>query len=324
MGDRHTMGAHRTLIAVLLALLLAPVARAQVPVLDRDFPDPFVLATPRGLVAYATNGVAGGRLLHVQRSMSRDGRHWSAPVDAMPMAPRWARAGRPDIWAPEVMQVGDRYVLYFSARHATRTRPDGLTLCVGAAVARRPEGPFVPQAEPLTCGGALGAIDASPFRDGEDLWLYVKTDGNCCHTPTTMIAQHLSADGLRVVGDATTLAGVTNDRPWEGAVIEAPEMRRHDDKLYLFFAGGAYDRADYALGYAHCDTPAGPCSDAAENPILATRPGLFGPGHGSVFEWRGRTWLAVAAWRGAPRPHRAMYLLPIDWVRGGPAVRVDR
>ena len=309
---------------VALGLVFATAARAASPVLDREFADPFVLATPRGLVAYATNTERDGRPIHVQMSTSRDGRHWSVPAEAMPRAPRWSLARRPDIWAPEAIRIGDRYILYFSARHATRTRPDGRTLCVGAAVADRPQGPFIAQPEPLTCGGAHGVIDASPLRDGKDLWLYVKTDGNCCRTRTTVVAQRLSADGLGLVGAPTTLSGVTNDARWEGAVIEAPEMRRHAGQLYLFFAGGAYDHDDYALGYARCDTPTGPCHAAPENPILRTRPGLFGPGHGCVFDWRGRTWLAVAAWRNGPRRYRAMYLAPIEWVRGRPLVDVPQ
>ena len=299
-------------------MLLAAPAAAIKPVLDADFADPFVLVTPRGLVAYATNSDRDGRHLNVPRAVSRDGRHWSTLSDAMPLAPRWTRARRPDIWAPEVVAVGNGYVLYFSARHATRTRADGLTLCVGTAVAQRPEGPFVPQPEPLSCGGAVGLIDASPFRDGAALWLYAKTDGNCCGVPTTIVAAPLSADGLHLAGDLAPV-GITNDAPWEGTVVEGPEMRRHDGALVLFFAGGNYAGADYAFGYARCDSLAGPCRAAPEDPILTTRLGLTGPGHGSVFDWHGRTWLAIAAWRRAPR-RRAMYLLPVDWVDGRPVV----
>ena len=307
-------------IAALLALAAPAVRAAPRPVLDRDFPDPFVWPTRGGLVAYATNSAPRGRLLHVQMSTSRDGRHWSAPVDAMPAAPRWARRGTPDIWAPEVARVGNRFLLYFSARHATRTRPDGLTLCVGVAVARRATGPFIAQSQPLTCGGAHGVIDASPFEAEGTRWLYVKTDGNCCHTQTTIVAQRLTMDGLHLAGAPVTVQGVTDAASPPGRVIEGPEMRRHDGRYTLFYARGAYDRADYALGTAHCDTPTGPCH-AAPEPILATRPGLFGPGHGCVFAWRGRSWLAVAAWRPRPLPHRAMYLFPLDWARGRPVVR---
>ena len=155
-----------TVVAALIAVPAQAQEMARRPVLDADFPDPFVLATEGELFAYATNTRRRGKTIHVQMSRSTDGRSWSASTEAMPTPPPWARRDRPDIWAPEAIRIGDRYVLYFSARHASQTRPDGLTLCVGAAVSAAPEGPFVPQAEPLTCGGPLGVIDASPSRNG--------------------------------------------------------------------------------------------------------------------------------------------------------------
>lgn len=220
------------------------------------------------------------------------------------------------------MRVGETYVLHFSARHATITRPDGLTLCVGAAVADRPEGPFRAMPAPLTCGGAEGVIDASPFADGDDRWLYMKTDGNCCHARVRFLAQRLSPDGLRLRGRATSIAGLASDRTWEGNVVEAPEMRRHKGQLAMFFAANNYADARYAVGFARCASPSGPCEQARENPILASRAGLIGPGHECVFDWRGQSWMAFAAWReGAPR-YRAMYIAPMGWEAGVPRVRI--
>jgi beta-xylosidase len=318
------------LAAALLSGLAGLTARpdpAYRPVLDMDFPDPFVLATDEGLFAYATNTSRGGRRLNVQASRSSDGRSWAHPWDAMPQAPAWARRPEPDIWAPEASRIGDRYVLYFSARHATRRRPDGLTLCVGAAVSDRPEGPFTPQPAPLTCGGQHGVIDASPFRDGADLWLYVKTDGNCCRTPIRFEALRLSPDGLAIVGDPTVIEGVTNDAAWEGQVVEAPQMVRHDGRYWLFYSGADYGGRAYAAGYALCDGPAGPCRDAPRNPILASTPGLrglVGPGHPSLFQRDGQDWIAYHGWR---RPltdgrwgYRALYLDRVDWSSGAPVI----
>ncbi|SEL60309.1 Glycosyl hydrolases family 43 [Pseudoxanthomonas sp. GM95] len=319
-------------------LLLAGCAAQQTapttwtsPVLDTEFADPFVLPIDDGtLVAYATNHTADdGTRMHLPVSTSRDGQYWTTPVDAMPAAPPWARAERPDLWAPEVLQVGDHYIAYFSARHATRRRPDGLTLCLGAAISKTPTGPFVPQPAPLTCGGEHGVIDVSPFRDvdasgQEQLWLIYKTDGNCCGVPTTFVAQHLRADGLALIDAPQTMAGAVNDQPWEGHVVEAPQLLRHDGQLYLFFAGNDYGNGAYATGYARCDSPAGPCRDALENPILRSTDGpppLIGPGHQHVFQFQGRSWIAYHGWRAATATHpryRAMYVQPLDWRDGRP------
>lgn len=296
----------------------APVASTDpAPVLDVDFPDPQVLVDADGsLVAFATNTRRDGQRLHVQVSRSPDGVHWSAPVDAMPRAPAWAFRERPDIWAPEAIRVGDTYVLYFSARHATRMRPDGRTLCVGAAVAASAAGPYVAQDAPLTCGGEHGVIDASPFLDGGVLWLHVKTDGNCCGVRTEVQALRLEPDGLAIDGEPRTVAGMVNDAPWEGGVVEAPQMLRIDGGYMMVFAGNDYGDARYATGYATCAGPAGPCVDAPGNPLLhSVDGGPVGPGHPGVFRFRDRRWIAYHGWRPAKdggRRHRAMYISRLD------------
>jgi len=301
---------------------------AVLPKLDVNFPDPFILPVADGLAAYATNGHG----LHIQMSHSSDGVSWSAPREAMPTLPAWVMHDHPSIWAPEAIRIGERYVLYFSARHPTRTRPskhpwpDGNMLCIGAAVADAPDGPFIPQPEPLTCGGEHGVIDASPFRDDDgNLWLHVKTDGNCCGIATRVQALTLSTNGLAVVGEPVTLAGVINDQPWEGAVVEAPHMVKHEGRYLLFYAGNDYASADYAVGYTHCEGPTGPCQDAPENPIMHSgfAPGLIGPGHPAVFRHAGRMWMAWHGWRTTDNGdgrYRAMYTAPLEWNEGRPVV----
>lgn len=326
----------RTRPAAWLAVLLmaaAPMAAASagdagrgaaiepVPVLDTDFPDPFILPVRHGLLAFATNSVRDGLRLNVQLSRSADGVQWSAPVDAMPTLPAWARTDTPDIWAPEVMRVGRSYVLYFSARHARLRRPDGLTLCVGAAVAERPEGPYRPLDTPLSCGGRDGVIDASPVRDGAGrLWLYMKTDGNCCGAPIRLLALSLSADGLGASGPARVVYGFTNDRPWEGKVVEAPQMVRTPAGWRLFYSANDYGGRAYAVGYARCAGPLGPCQDARENPALKSGPGLEAPGHETIFRFRGRSWIAFHGWRAGPPRHRALYIAPLRWVEDRPVI----
>ncbi|HST44580.1 MAG TPA: glycoside hydrolase family 43 protein, partial [Luteimonas sp.] len=279
------------------------------------------------LFAFATNAGAGARHRNVQLSRSTDGRTWTPPADAMPMTPAWAHAADASIWAPEAMRFGDRYVLYFSARHATRRRADGRTLCIGAAVAVRPEGPYVPQPVPLTCGGTHGVIDASPFADGDTRWLYYKTDGNCCGVDTVFMVQQLAADGLSLLGDGSAIAGMAADQPWEGRVIEAPQMHAEAGRYWLFYAANDYGGGDYAIGYAACDGPRGPCRDAAENPLLrgGLRSGhVVGPGHQGLFRHDGGTWIAYHGWRGGgpgrPR-YRALYVDRVDWTSGRPVVQ---
>ena len=168
----------RSPIAVVVAVLaVTPVAVAAevqpfVPVLSEDFPDPFVLPTSSGFLAYATNPREGGVNVQMARATNltdwallRDG---ATLHDAMPVLPSWARPGL--TWAPEVLPTEKGFVLYFTARD----RKSNLQ-CVGAAFAPNSLGPFAYAAtEPLVCQTALGGtIDPDPFRDTDgQLYLY--------------------------------------------------------------------------------------------------------------------------------------------------------
>lgn len=284
-----------------------------------DFPDPFVLADQGAYYAYATN--AQGR--HVQLARSSDLHAWSAQPDAMPTLARWVRTGSPNVWAPEVAHIGSSYVLYYTAHDDASGRQ-----CVGAAVSAAPSGPFVDNANaPLVCQVEEGGtIDPSPLASGGKLYLYFKSDGNCCHLPTRIYAQELRADGLAVVGSPVAL--LTNERTWEGAVIEAPTMFAKDGRFLLFYSANDYAGAAYATGYAVCSGPLGPCERAPDSPILvsrATEPKLIGPGHQAVFQVGDQTWIAYHAWEelagGAQGNRRFMYIDKLDWVDGRPVVR---
>jgi beta-xylosidase len=304
--------------------------------LDEDFPDPFVARFGQSYFAYGT-GVAGR---HVQLVRSRDLRRWTAPQEVMPASqfPEWIDRNHPQVWAPEVMEISGRYVLYFNARHRTLTRtetpPEGPRVlqrhCLGAAVADRPEGPFTGVPEPLVCAEfPHGVIDASPFRDGDSLYLYYKEDGNCCSPSSAMYVQGMSPDGLAAVGAPTRLLS-SNDSPgrednWEWRVVEAPTMVRRQNHYYLFYTGNHFGNRNYSVGYLRCATPRGPCTDPGENPILWSHleTDLIGPGHQSILERGGRTYAFFHGWnrdpdrqRGEGPFKRCLYVSQVSWTAG--------
>ncbi|HEY0682296.1 MAG TPA: glycoside hydrolase family 43 protein [Steroidobacter sp.] len=301
---------------------------ARNPVLRRNFPDPFLLEAGGRIYAYATNSDG----LRVQVSSSTDLNHWSTPTDALARLPAWVNQNKPDVWAPEVLRVDSRYVLYFSARSKSVTRPDGVgRLCIGTALSRHPDREFVPSDSPMICDEfAEGVIDVSPFRDGDRLYLYYKNDGNCCGRETSIFGRELDSTGLTAIGPTKKL-GVSNDQPWEGHVIEAPTMMEREGAYYLFYSANAYDKAAYAVGYARCEGPLGPCKDASTQPILKTptQPlGWFGPGHQSILQVRGRMVMAYHAWNLLPDGKRdrcrAMHIDELKWTANGePLVQPD-
>lgn len=262
------------------------------PVLRADFADPFVLKEGDTYYAYATN--ASGR--NVQVATSPDMVKWTLLSDAMPSLASWAKPGGSLVWAPEVMRIGEKFVLYYTARDKASNKQ-----CVGAATSDKPEGKYRDSnTAPLVCQAQEGGtIDAHPYQDGDKLYLYYKNDGNCCGIATYLYAQEMAPDGLSLVGEPVRL--VRNDRAWEGRVVEAPTMWKNEDKYYLFFSANNYAGFEYSVGYANCETPLGPCEDAPENPILASRmkekPLVIGPGHQTVIEDDdGETWLVYHVW----------------------------
>jgi beta-xylosidase len=282
-----------------------------------DFPDPFVLADAGGYYAYATN--ANDR--HVQLLHSNDLHTWRALPDAMPALASWVRQSVPHVWAPEVIKLGERYVLYYTAHDRASDRQ-----CVGAAVSTSPAGPFVDAASrPLVCQADLGGtIDASPLLDGGRLYLYFKSDGNCCDKPTHLFGQELRPDGLAVTGEPARL--LTNGRVWEGKVIEAPTMVVRDGKYLLLYSANDFGNGSYAAGYAGCAGPLGPC-EPADTPFLKSsrEAKLFGPGHQAVFTAGGQDYIAYHAWElkpdGKRGDRRFLYIDKLDWVDGKPLVK---
>ncbi|MGH8793257.1 MAG: glycoside hydrolase family 43 protein [Stackebrandtia sp.] len=288
------------------------------PVYDANFPDPGVLKVDDTYYAYGTNdGVHNVPLL-----ASADLVHWKRKGDVLPSLGSWATPGF--TWAPEVLRTeAGGYVLYYTARST-----DTELQCVGAAVADSPHGPFEDTSEgPLICQtDEGGSIDASPFLDSDGkVYLHWKNDGNSKGEATHLYGQRLSDDGLELTGEPVRLLA-NRSETWHGHVIEAPQMRAHDSKLYLFYSANAYDSDAYSVGYAQCDGPLGPCRDAQENPILSSGPGAAGPGHCSIVTGSDgeSTWLLYHAWPpdavGSDTPGRALWLDRIDWVDGKPFV----
>ncbi len=285
------------------------------PVHDANFPDPFVLRVGDTYHAYATNDEEA----NVPTLRSDDLVEWKEGEDAMPDLAPWVTPG--DTWAPEVLRREEGYVLYYTAASTDEGRQ-----CLGRAVSDSPEGPFVDRdGRPFVCqAGQGGSIDASPFVDGDGTtYIMWKNDGNAVGRDTHIYAQRMSPDGLRLLGDRARLLKQGAD--WEGELVEAPVMWRRGGEYYLFYSANAYYNKTYAVGYARCEGPLGPCEKAPENPILQTGKGAVGPGHVAVVEdGADRTWVAYHAWPpdavGSVLPGRTLRLDRLAWRDGKPRI----
>jgi beta-xylosidase len=329
--------AHLTTMMTASALLClgasTPSAPSFVPVFKTNFPDAFVLPHGSEFIAYSTNDGP-----NVPIATSSDLVHWSFATDAagkrrdaLPALGSWAKTGF--TWAPEVLQVGDRYLLYYTASDRKKNAQ-----CIGVAAASDPLGPFVDSnAQPIVCQIDLGgSIDADAFRDADGkLYLYFKNDGNRVHARTSLWGQPLAPDGVSVRGEAVEL--VKDSQAWEDRVVEAPTMVRSPAGYELFFSGGFFGwnaeeggLSPYAMGYASCTGPLGPCTAAPENPILHSfndrEAGcLSGPGHQSIFRVGTRSFISFHAWEASSGcrkedDNRYLYVAPIFWKYGKPEI----
>ncbi len=95
---------------------------------------------------------------------------------------------------------------------------------------------------------------------------------------------------------------ITRDQEWERPLVENPSLVLQDGVYYLMYSGNWWEGGNYALGYAICDGPSGPCHKPLDEPFFAIPSndigGEIGPGGGSFFrDHDGSLWIAYHAWR---------------------------
>ncbi|PZF86724.1 glycoside hydrolase family 43 protein [Jiangella anatolica] len=286
------------------------------------FADPFVLAVPGGYAAYGTTPAHPGDVF--ESLWSPDLRVWE---------PRGPVLRRPDglgdeFWAPEVAHADGAYWLYYSVGHGI----DGHHLRV--ARADTPFGPFDDLGVSLTPGERF-AIDAHPFRDVDGRWyLFLARDVLDAQRPGTHLAvaplasmTELAAPPAHVLAPNADWQLYQRDREMYGRrfdwhTLEGPAVVRRNGRYWLTYSGGAWTGPGYAVAWAVADHPLGPWRHAPEGtpPLLATRPGLAGPGHNSIVTGPdGGDVIAFHAWDAAGRLRR-LHLHHLTWSETGPRV----
>jgi len=302
-------------------------AQPAAPAWDDDGPDPSLLRVGHRYFAYTT-GTTWGNRIGVLVSDRPDagwrtwtGRDWGST--ALPSVPDWQV---PDTqWAPAVYRYAGRYVMFYAAQR----RGVG-EWCLSVAVADAPEGPFHDRTGatgPIVCQDHLGGtIDPHPFVDADGTpWLYFKNNDGMPGpgdeaAVSSVWAVRLSADGTwPVSGYHHVLAKDSQRHPWQ-TTVDNPQMVLRGGVHYLFHTGGDYIGNDtYAVGYATCAGPLGPCFTNPD-PILRSYGDVAGPGGGTVLRAAdGTWWISYHAWpRGTCHDYwcgaeRKMWVAPLRW-----------
>jgi beta-xylosidase len=267
------------------------------PVIAGDYPDPSVVRVGEEYWAAVTTGDWAP---HFALLRSRDLVNWEAAGYVFASKPAWAKG---DFWAPEIVSGFGRTFVFYAARRDEGPKRRG-TLCIGAASAAAPQGPYTDYG-PLVCQipelANVGSIDPFFLKDEKGSpYVIWKADGNDAEpdVPTSIFAQQLSADGMRFVGKRREI--LRNTSPWEQHIVEGSFILRHGGWFYHFYSGNiCCGRAcDYALGVARAKRLLGPWEKNPKNPIIAANQDWQCPGHGSIVETPdGRTFLLYHSYR---------------------------
>ena len=224
---------------------------------------------------------------------------WWGYNDAMPWPARWAAAlppnGKPGVWAPAVIRLAGVYV----NAYAVQTSAGSNRHCLTLATSTLPTGPFADVTDaPLYCSSdPMGSIDPAWLTTRGRVYLVWKNAGVPGSKPTQVVAQEMTSDGLAFAPGTRPTVLLSTQQGWEGNVIEAPSPVVVGGRIYLFYSGNRYSTADYAIGYARCRGPLGPCERVGSRPLIASDGVVAGPGAQTpVVDAAGRLRLAYSAW----------------------------
>ena len=288
------------------------------PAYAGDFPDPSLLVDGDANIYWAYATGSGG--LNLQVMSSPDLREWNGPVEALSRLPRWAASGF--TWAPGVIRIGDRYLMYYSVRHASIG-----VQCISVATAPLPGGPFVDDSgAPLVAQiDHGGSIDPNPFVDpvSGQLVLAWKSDDNSLGRPSHIWAQEMTPDGLTFAPGSSPTVLLSASAFWQFPTIEGPTVAFYSGRYYLFYGANSYASASSAIGYATSPSLLGRYTDrSAARPWLATIGRAQGPQGPMVFAGLdGSALMAFAAWYGhvgyRNGGRRALWLAELGFGAGG-------
>lgn len=153
------------------------------------------------------------------------------------------------IWAPSIVEAGDRYYLFFSANDIQDDEEYG---GIGVAVSDNPSGPFRDAlGKPLIAKFHNGAqpIDQHVFLD-DDLQYYIYY-GGWGHCNVAMLRSDLL--GLVPFEDGELFREITPDN-----YVEGPFMLKRKGLYYLMWSEGGWGGPSYSVAYAVGRSPLGP------------------------------------------------------------------
>jgi beta-xylosidase len=271
-----------TVAGALLAGADLPALRAPAQELDRTPPravipgvnaDPHIAVFGDTFYLYpTTDGSEGWRSTSFHAWSSRDLVNWKDEGVILDLARdlKWASM---HAWAPAIATKNGKFYYYFSAAQN-----------IGVAVADQPAGPFKdPLGKPLvakTDYPRMQAIDPMVLVDDDGSAYFYWGQGRC---KAVKLNEDMISFNTNAVSDLTP-----------PGYNEGPFVHKRNGKYYLSWS--EFDTRDprYSVAYATGDSPLGPFTKAAANPILRQNGPIKGAGHHSIVKIPGRDEWVIA------------------------------
>lgn len=254
----------------------------QNPIINRYLADPCIKFDSGFYYLFATGGADDGRFVPIYRS--RNLVDWQFVRGAVEKGDENSWNFK-HFWAPEVIKIGNRYFLYYTA--SPRESPANAGNHVGLAIADKIEGPYENH------GRVLGhsSIDGHPFidRDGSMYMFYTIEHGNI----DGLKAGQIYADKMMT---STQPAGhpvpIITHHPWQ----EGPILQFRNGTYFLTYSCGNWKNETYHLRYALAESVLGPYTEQPDT-LLASNEKVKGPGHHFMFtNQKGDDWIVYHGW----------------------------
>jgi arabinan endo-1,5-alpha-L-arabinosidase len=284
---------------------------------------------PSTIIHFQSKFFVFGTGLGIRSRFSADLIDWQAGPAVFRAPPNWSTNAIPGnhgfFWAPDVVQVRERYYLYYSVS-TWGSRNSAIGLATAATSQTNLDWEDHGQVVRTTTQDQFNAIDPSALLDSSGrLWLAFGS-----YWSGIKLIELNPATGLRQATNSPVYSLAWNDS------IEAACLVQHADYFYLFVNWGQCCRgtnSTYEIRMGRCPVATGPYLDRAGKDMLQRGGTLFlssdgpriGPGHAAILKDGQRYWFSYHYYDGNEHGISKLGILPLTWAADGwPAVRQNR
>lgn len=244
---------------------------------------------------------------------------WERQPSPLASPPAWAAEVAPGnrrhhYWAPDVIRVGDRVLLYFSVSEFGKQ-----TSAIGLATARTPAGPWTDRGIVVRSrpGDPYNAIDPTMLMDEGRLWMAFGSFWQGIY-----LIELDPETGLRIDPSSIPVR-----LAW-AREIEAATLHRRGEWYYLFVNHGLCCRgvrSTYRIVVGRSRGITGPYLDDQEKPLLQaggrlvaeTTGSCIGPGHIGLFQVGHATLASMHFYDGDREGRPTLAIRPVGWTDVG-------